>query len=328
MRAWQVHQLGEPADVLRLEDVPDPVAGPGQAVVEVDAAACNFPDILLCQGRYQERPALPFTPGLEVSGRVTSVGPGSPEELVDRRVIAVTLVPPGGGMADRVAVAIPALWPAGDGMSPGQAAAFPIAYQTGWFALFHRAGLRPGETLLVHAAAGGVGSAAVQLGRAAGARVIATAGGPDKAEVCRRLGADVVVDYLDQDFVEVVMAETGGRGADVIFDPVGGDTFDRSRRCVAWEGRLVVIGFTSGRIPEAPANHVLLKNYAVVGLHWGRYVATQPDLVRRAHSELLTLWDEGKINPLISAEYPLEDLPLALGRLARRGTWGKIVILP
>ena len=327
MRAWRVHQLGEPRDVLRLEEVPDPVAGPGEAVIDVEAVACNFPDILLCRGQYQEKPLLPFTPGLEVSGRVRAVGPDTSEDLLGRRVIAVTSAPKG-GMAEMVAVPASGMWPADDGMSPPEAAALPVAYQTGWFGLHHRAHLQHGETLLVHAAAGGVGSAAVQLGKAAGARVIATAGGPDKVEVCRKLGADVVVDYRHENFVEVVREVTGGRGADVIYDPVGGDIFDQSRRCLAWEGRLLVIGFTSGRIPDVPANHVLLKNYSVVGLHWGQYLRRDPELVAHAHAELLDLWRAGKLAPLVSAEYPMEEAPAALERLASRATWGKVVLRP
>ncbi|HLY81410.1 MAG TPA: NADPH:quinone oxidoreductase family protein, partial [Acidimicrobiales bacterium] len=255
------------------------------------------------------------------------VGPGAPTEVVGTEVIAVTSAPQG-GMADMVSVPVTALWPAGPGMSPAKAAALPVVYQTGWFGLYRRAHLEAGETLLVHAGAGGVGSAAIQLGKAAGARVIATAGGPEKVNVCRSLGADVAVDYLAGDFVDVVKAETRGRGADVIYDPVGGDVFDRSRSCIAWEGRLVVIGFTSGRIPEAPANHVLLKNYAVVGLHWGQYIRRHPDLVARAHADLLDLFAQGRIDPLVSAEYPMEAAPAALERLGNRATWGKVVIRP
>jgi NADPH:quinone reductase len=201
MRAWRVHQLGEPRDVLRLEEIPDPVPGPGEALIEVEAVACNFPDILLCRGQYQEKPSLPFTPCMEVSGRVSAVGPDTSADLLGGQVIAITSAPRG-GMAERVTVPVDMMWPAGEGMTAGQAAALPVVYQTGWFGLHHRAYIQEGETLLVHAAAGGVGSAAVQLGKAAGARVIATAGGAEKVEVCQRLGADVVVDYQAVDFLE------------------------------------------------------------------------------------------------------------------------------
>ena len=195
-------------------------------------------------------------------------------------------------------------------------------------ALHRRASLQPGETLLVHAGAGGVGSAAIQLGRAAGARVLATAGGPDKVEVCRQLGAEVAIDYRAEDFVDIVKEHTDGRGADVIYDPVGGDVFDRSRRCIAWEGRLLVIGFTSGRIPEVPANHVLLKNYAVVGVHWGQYNRHEPSLIAETHAELVRLHAEGSVAPLIGRRVPMAEAAAALADLGARRTVGKVVVLP
>jgi NADPH:quinone reductase len=182
--------------------------------------------------------------------------------------------------------------------------------------------------LLVHAGSGGVGSAAIQLGKAAGATVIATAGGERKVEVCRQLGADHAIDYTTEDFVPVVKDVTDGRGADVIYDPVGGDVFDRSRRCIAFEGRLVVVGFTSGRIPEAPANHVLVKNYSVVGLHWGLYRKHDPALFGTVHEELGRLWAAGSIDPLVSQALPLEEAPQALKALAERSTVGKVVLIP
>jgi NADPH2:quinone reductase len=182
--------------------------------------------------------------------------------------------------------------------------------------------------LLVHAGAGGVGSAAIQLGLAAGARVLATAGGADKVELCRELGAEVAIDYRSEDFVEVVKEHTDGRGADVIYDPVGGDVFDRSRRCIAWEGRLLVIGFAGGRIPEVPANHVLLKNYSVVGVHWSAYPGRDPDLVAATHAELVRLHGEGAIRPLIGRRVPMAQAAQALADLAGRRTTGKVVVLP
>jgi NADPH:quinone reductase-like Zn-dependent oxidoreductase len=203
------------------------------------------------------------------------------------------------------------------------------AFQTAWFALHHRAAIRTGETLLVHAGAGGVGSAAIQLGVAAGAHVIATAGGPDKVALCRKLGAEHAIDYLDQpDFAPIVNELTGGRGADVIFDPVGGDVFDRSRRCIAWEGRLLVIGFASDTIPTVKVNHLLIKNYAVLGLYWGPYRERAPELIRRAHDEVIDLLEAGTISPLVMATYPLADAAAALQSLAGRGTYGRLVVLP
>ena len=321
MRAWQVHELGEPQDVLRLEQVCDPEPGTGLLRLRVDAVALNFPDVRRCRGQSQEKPPLPFTPGLEVCGTVLD-GPRAGE-----RVLASPGLPRG-GMAEQVVVAEASALPLPDAMPAAVAASLLITYQTGYVGLHRRAQLREGETLLVHAGAGGVGSAAIQLGRAAGARVIATAGGPDKVQVCRDLGADVVIDYLAEDFVAAVKDATAGAGADVVYDSVGGDVFDRSRRCVAFEGRIVVVGFAGGRIPEVPANHVLIKNYSVVGLHWGLYRQRDPAVVPDTHAALVALWEQGRIAPLIGAELPLEEGAAALERLGDRGTVGKVVLLP
>src|SRR5437763_4207666 len=300
MRAWRVHELGDPADVLRLDDVEQPAPGAGDVTVEIAACGLNFADLLLCRGQYQQRPPLPFTPGLETSGRIVELGEGVHGRSVGQRVIAVPRLPHG-GLAERMVTAAGLTYPIPDDFGDAEAAAMHIAYQTSWFALHRRAALGPGEWLLVHAAAGGVGSAAVQLGVAAGARVIATAGGADKVERCRGLGAEVVVDYRAEDFVPIVKNATGGHGADVVYDPVGGDTFDRSRRVVAWEGRLLVIGFASGRIPEVPANHLLVKNYAVVGLHWSAYNERDPGAVVECHEALMQLPGEGRTAPVVIA---------------------------
>ncbi|GIU87405.1 MAG: oxidoreductase [Acidimicrobiia bacterium] len=324
MRALRVHELGEPADVLVPEDVPVPEPRPGQVRVRVAAASCNFPDVLMCRGGYQVKPPLPFTPGAEVAGFVDALGPGVEGLEVGQRVLAVPVAGLG-GFAQYTCAPASATFPIPDAMGFAAASALHVTYQTGHLALHRRARLAAGETLLVHAGAGGVGSAAIQLGLAAGARVVATAGGPDKVEVCRRLGCEAVIDYRTEDFVEVVKELTGGRGADVIYDPVGGDVFDRSRRCVAFEGRILVIGFTGGRFADAPTNHVLIKNYSVVGLHWALYDRYRPDLVRRTHDELVRLHGEGLIDPLISRTVTLEQVPAALQELAGRGTWGKVV---
>src|SRR5215210_6052815 len=264
MRAWQVHELGDPQEVLKLE--------------EVEAAALNFFDILLCKGEYQERPDLPFTPGAEVSGPIVEAGEGV-DLAVGTRVL-VTPPLPKGGYAEKVAApADGSVFYIPDEMPTQAAAALHLAYQTAHFGLHRRADLREGETVLVHAGAGGVGSAAIQVARAAGARVIATAGGPEKVEVCEKRGAEVAVNYREENFVDVVKEATEERGADVIFDPVGGEVFDLSRRCVAFEGRIVIVGFTSGSIADAPTNHLLVKNYSVLGLHWGLYNNVAPELV-------------------------------------------------
>jgi NADPH2:quinone reductase len=321
MRAWRVHELGEPQDVLRLDEVPEPEAGPGMLRLKVDAVALNFPDVLLCRGMYQEKPELPFTPGLEVCGTVLD-GPRAGE-----RVLAGPGLPRG-GMADQVVVPEVGAHAVPDDMPAAKAASMLITYQTGYVGLHRRAQLKAGETLLVHAGAGGVGSAAIQLGKAAGARVIATAGGPDKVKVCEELGADVAIDYTADDFVAVVKDVTAGRGADVIYDSVGGDTFDKSRKCIAFEGRIVVVGFAGGRIADAPTNHALVKNYSVVGLHWGLYRHYEPQIFVDTHAALIDLWSQGQVDPLVGAELPLEQAPQALTRLSDRGTIGKVVLLP
>lgn len=326
MRAWRVHELGEPRDVLRLEEVAAPLPGPGEVRVEVRAAALNFPDVLLCQGRYQIRPPLPFTPGIEVTGRVDAVGQGAEVPLGTRVVVMPAL--PGGGLAELVVAPAAEALAVPDAMPDQTAAVLLVTYQTAHFALHRRAAIRPGETLLVHAGAGGVGSATIQLGVAAGARVLATAGSPEKVRICLDLGAELAVNYRTDDFVEVVREATAGRGADVVVDPVGGDVLDRSRRCVAFEGRIMVVGFAGGRIADLPSNHVLLKNYSVVGLHWGRYREVAPELVRETHEELTRLHAEGRIEPLLFAELPFQEAAAGLHAIAERRTWGKVVVLP
>ena len=327
MRAWQVHELGDPKSALLLEEVEEPKPSSGEVVVEVEAAALNFFDILLCRGEYQERPPLPFTPGAEVSGTVVEVGNGVDLAVGTRVLVAPPL--PKGGFSEKVAVpASGAVFPIPDAIPFEVAAAMHLVYQTAFFGLHRRANLAEGETVLVHAGAGGVGSAAIQLAVAAGARVISTAGGAEKVEICRELGAEISVDYEEENFVDIVKEATDGRGADVIFDPVGGNVFDLSRKCVGFEGRIVVVGFTGGRIAEVPTNHVLVKNYSVVGLHWGLYNKFMPELVAKTHEALVELYEEGKIDPLIYKTVPFEEVPEALELLGGRKTYGKLVTRP
>ena len=219
-------------------------------------------------------------------------------------------------------------FPAPEGLDDAEAAPFLITYQTGWFGLHRRARLAAGETLLVHAAAGGVGSGAVQLGKAAGARVIGVVGGPEKARLARQLGADVVVDRHAEDFVAVVKEVTEGKGADVVYDPVGGEAFRRSTKCIAFEGRIVIVGFASGDIPSAALNHALVKNYAILGLHWGLYERLNPAAVADCQAELTRLAAAGLIRPLITERLPLTDVPDGLRRLAAGSTAGRLVFLP
>ena len=327
MKAWQVYQLGEPRDALRLAEVPDPEPGPGQVLVRVRGAAANFPDVLMCQGSYQVRPPLPFTPGVELCGEVVTAGPGVTGIAVGDRVIGGPALP-FGAYAELALMDAAAVLPAPEGLDDAEAAAFFITYQTGWFGLHRRARLAAGETLLVQAAAGGVGSGAVQLGKAAGARVIGVVGGERKAEVARALGADVVVDRLSQDFVQVVKEVTDGRGADVVYDPVGGEAYARSTKCIAFEGRILVVGFASGQIPSAALNHALIKNYSIVGLHWGLYQAKEPQAIGDCHRQLTRLVADGAIRPLVSERLGLDEVPTALQRLAEGDTIGRVVFTP
>ncbi len=310
---------------MKLVDLPTPDPGKGQVRIEVEACALNFPDVLLCQGNYQVKPPLPFVPGIEVAGTVSAIGEGVTRCAVGDRVLASPSFGHG-GLAETTIAPESGVYRLSDSMGFDAASALHITYHTGHAALRRRANLQPGETLLVHAGAGGVGSAAIQLGKAFGARVIATAGGADKVEVCRQLGADLAIDYRAEDFVEPVKAFTDGKGVDVIYDPVGGDTYDRSTKVIGWEGRILIIGFTSGRVAEAKTNHILIKNYSVVGVHWGNYAMYEPSLNDAIHDELMAMHAAGKIDPLVSETIPLAEAPAALERLASRKSVGKIVI--
>jgi NADPH:quinone reductase len=327
MRAWVVRRNGAP-DAMTFEELPGAPTPQGMVRIDVEAAGVNFFDSLLVAGTYQERPELPFIPGAEVAGRIVEAADGTGFAAGDRVLARLRSDGLGGGGYAEVAFARPQeTLKIPDSMAFEAAAAFFINYQTGWFGLHRRARLQPGEYLLVHAASGGVGSAAVQLGKAAGATVIASVGSPEKAEVARRLGADLVVEHRTQDLIQAVKDFTAGHGADVVYDPVGGDAFERSTKCIAFEGRLVVVGFTSGQIPQARANHVLVKNYSVVGLHWGLYAQRRPELIEECTAELLRLHAEGKIAPYVSRRLPLERGAEALGEVAAGRTTGKTVLV-
>ena len=318
-RGW-----GEPS-TLEYADLPMPRPQAGEVVVDVRAIGCNFPDILLVRGAYQHKPQFPFSPGFEVAGVVRDIGAGVTEVGLGERVFATLAW---GGYAEAVAVDQRHAYALPEFMTYEEGAAFGLAYQTAWCALVHRAALRRGETLLVHAAAGATGLAAVQLGRALGARVIATAGSREKLDVASAAGADVVIDYQTEAWVERVNRETHGQGANVVFDPVGGDVFDGSTRCIAFEGRLLLIGFTSGRIGEVAANRVLLKNISVVGVHWGLYRQREPTLVRRWMVELLNLAEAGQLKPVVWKTFSLRRAPQALAAIAARESHGKVVLVP
>ena len=319
-----VEELGGPS-ALRRQDLPDPEPGPGDVLVDVKAIGCNFFDTLITRGKYQVQPDLPFAPGAEAAGVVKAVGGNVSHVAPGDRV---TVLLSYGAFASKIVAPAARIFPIADGMSFEAAAALGVVYQTSYVALAPRAQLQPGETLLVHAAAGGVGLAAVQIGVALGARVIGTGGTPEKLDLIRKNGADVALNYREEDFVERTKELTEGRGADVIYDPVGGDTFDRSLKCIAFNGRVLVIGFASGRIPEAKMNRVLLKNISLIGLHWGLYFDRDPETLQRAQRDLVELYAEGKIDPLVSATYPLTDAEKALEALGDRKTTGKVVLLP
>lgn len=328
MRAWRVEQYGAPTEALRFTATsPLPEPEPGTVAVRVRAAALNLPDERLCRGTYQLRPNLPFTPGMEAAGVVEAVGQGVEPRLVGRRVVGVA-GPPHGSLAEVAVVRAVGLYPLPDDVSENDAAALLIPFTTGYLALHRRGRLRSGETLLVHAGAGGVGSAAIQLGVLAGARVIATAGGPDKLEICRRLGAEIAIDYREGDLVAAVREATGGRGADVVYDSVGGDVFHASRRCMAREGRLLVIGFAGGELADAPTNHALYRNYDIVGVYFGGY--SGPDDVTWRHEiweSVLAHFRGGRLRPLIDRTVSLDgDVPGALDDLANRRTVGRVIV--
>jgi NADPH:quinone reductase len=323
MHAFRGHAYGPPESLV-WEEVADPPLGADQARIAIKASAVNYPDVLYVAGTYQVKPAPPFIPGMEVAGVV--VESRSAELPVGTRVAST--LDGAGGYATHALASPMTTYAIPDEMPFEDAAALTITYQTGHFALHRRAQIREGEWLLVHAGAGGVGTAAIQLGKAAGARVIATAGGEKKVAVCRELGAELAIDYTKDDFVAAVKSVTGGHGADVVFDPVGGDVFDKSTKCIAFEGRIIVIGFTSGRFPEARANHLLVKNYGVLGLHWGMYNWVKPELVKSTQLELYSLYKKGLIKPLVSETLPLAEAPKAMARVASRGTVGKVVLVP
>ncbi len=312
-----------PPESLVLEEVDAPTAGPGQVLVDVHASAVNFPDVLMIEGKYQNRPPFPFSPGGEISGTVAALGDGVTDLAVGDRVFGGVGV---GGFAEQMAVPAAALRSMPEAMSFAKASGISTTYGTSYYALKQRADLKPGETLLVLGAAGGVGLAAVELGKAMGATVIAAASSDEKLEIARQAGADELINYSDGELKEKVKALTDGRGADVIYDPVGGDLFDQCMRSVAWYGRVLVIGFAAGDIPKVPINLILLKSCQVVGVFFGAWSGRFQDEAAENFREILELYEAGKIDPLIGAEYPLKDYAKALRDLSERRAIGKVVV--
>lgn len=319
MRAVQITRLDGP-QALEVVDVPVPEAGPGQVLVDVHAAGVTFPEVLQSRGEYQLKPDLPFVPGSEVAGTVRSAPEGSSLQ-VGQRVVAF----PGlGGFAEVAAVTEAMVFPLPERMSFTQGAALPMNYLTMHFGLVQRGRLQEGETVLVHGAAGGVGTAAVQLAAALGARVIAVTSTQDKAEVARAAGAHETV--LADGFRDAVKELTGGTGVDVVVDPVGGDRFTDSLRSLAREGRLLVIGFTAGEIPTVKVNRLLLNNISVVGVGWGAYWTGQPGYLQEQWADLLPLLEAGELDPVLGSTHPLEDASQALLELDERRAAGKVLL--
>jgi NADPH2:quinone reductase len=319
VRAQQVHGLDGPSG-LRLVDMEEPEDST-RVVIDVAAAGVSFPDLLLTRGEYQMKPPLPFVPGVEVAGRVRSAPGGSGFRAGDQ-VMAFTML---GGFAE-VAVAEPAFTLAiPTGLTVQAAAGFVMNYHTAHFALARRARLRAGERIAIHGAAGGIGTAAIQVARALGAEVIAIAAGPDKMHIAERAGAHRVLD-AEGDWVSALRAQNDGHGVNAILDPVGGERFDQSVRCLAPEGRLIVVGFTDGRIPTVQVNRVLLRNIDIVGAAWGAFLAVEPSLFGETQRALNTMIDSGAVAPIIGKSYPLEEAPAALTLLGQRQAIGKIVL--
>jgi len=322
MKAVLCKRYGPPS-ALVVEDVPSPRPGEGQVLVAVHAAGVNFPDTLIIQGKYQFKPELPFSPGGEVAGIVREVGPGVTGIAPGDRVIAATTW---GGYAEEVVADAQRVIPMPEGMDFATAATFVLTYGTSHHALKDRAALQPGETLLVLGAAGGVGLAAVELGKAMGARVIAAASSDDKLATCREHGADETINYASEDLRERLKVLTDGRGVDVVYDPVGGDLSEPALRSMAWNGRFLVVGFAAGRIPSIPLNLALLKGCAIVGVFWGAFTRNEPRRNEANLQELLEWFKAGKVRPHISARYPLERAADALRDVMERRVKGKVVL--
>lgn len=322
MRIWQMHELGDPWTDLQLDEADAPTPGPGHIGIDVEAIGVAFPNVLMAQGKYQVKSTPPFSPAESVVGRVSALGDGVEGFAVGERVMTSD----GAALAEHTVASAERAFKAPESLTAGQATALLVNYPTTYFALHDRAQLQPGETVLITAAAGGVGTAAIDLAKAQGATVIAVAGGPEKLKVCTDVGADHVVDYrATPDFVDEVRELSGG-GVDVCYEVVGGDTFQHARRCMAWDGRLLIIGFAGGTIPDSPMNHALLKNYSIVGVHWGASIQRDPSSLHRQLEALTELADAGKISPAMYPPFTFDDIPKAFDDLAHRKTTGKVVV--
>jgi len=322
VRAWQVHEVSSSFSGLELREVPVPATDANAVLVRVRAAAVNFPDALVVEGTYQVRPNLPFTPGFEAVGDIARVGDNCKNLHEGERVICWCEF---GAFAEFVATRPEYIFPVPPQMTDAEAAAFLVSYQTASFALFRRAQLQRGEVVVVHAGAGALGSAAIQLGKTTGATVIATASNAEKLAICTKLGADRVFNNTVE-FATPVREATNGLGADVILDPVGGGVFEQNLKCIAWEGRLVAVGFTSGVIPSIPVNRILLKNISLVGIYWSEYWKHAPSKIREVHQQLSNLYEQGLLRPLVGKMFSFDELPAALVAVKSRDNYGKVII--
>lgn len=312
-----------PAETLVLEEIASPTIKKNEILLDVHAAGVNFPDTLIIEGKYQFKPPFPFSPGGEAAGVISEVGEKVSHLKVGDRVMALT---GWGSFAEQVAVPGYNVLPIPPSMDFNVAAVFSMTYGTSMHALKQRANLQPGETLLVLGASGGVGLAAVEIGKAMGARVIAAASSADKLAVAKAAGADELINYSEASLKDEIKRLTDGNGVDVIYDPVGGDLFDQAVRGIAWNGRLLVVGFASGRIPELPVNLALLKGASVVGVFWGSFAQRQPQDNAANFQQLFTWYAEGKLKPLVSQVYPLEQAAQAINDLGQRKAVGKVVV--
>jgi len=323
MKAVLCKQFGLPESLV-VEDIPSPKVNNAHVIVSVKACGVNFPDTLIIQGKYQYQPDLPFSPGAEIAGVVKEVGSGVSDIVVGDRVFSFIR---SGGFSEEVSVPAYKIFHIPEKMDFKTASALVMTYGTSYYALKHRAQLESGETLLVLGAAGGVGLAAVELGKIMGARVIASASTDDKLMVCKKSGADELINYTTQDFRSVISKITNGKGVDVVCDPVGGEIAEKALRCTGWKGRYMVMGFASGEIPKIALNLPLLKGNSVIGVFWSDFIRREKEAYSCVLQDLISWFLEGKLNPLVSKTYPLEQAGLALNDIIQRRATGKIVLV-
>lgn len=323
MYAWMCETLSGPEGLV-WKEMPTPEPGPGEVRIAIRAASLNFPDILIVQGKYQFKPPLPFVPGSEYSGTIDALGPGVTGFATGDAVAAMGSV---GGFATHAVVDAGRVLKLPPGFAVEDGAAFALTYGTSHHALVDRAALKPGETVLVLGAAGGVGTSAIQIAKAMGARVIAAASSDDKCDFCRSLGADATINYTTQSLRDALKELTDGKGPDVIYDPVGGDLAEPAFRSIAWRGRYLVIGFAQGGIPSLPLNLALLKGASIVGVFWGDFVRREPEASARGMAQLARWYAEGKVKPAIDMRLPMRELPKAYARMASRQVQGKVLMV-